>query len=165
MSLPGSGALEIRRLEPEQRGIALSLRLHPHQLDWVPDAADSLALVDRHDNADPWLFWVGDVPVGFCAVTHGGATSSIGGFLVDREHQGKGYGKSALAQVVAETFRSQPRCKTILLTVREGNDPARQLYEGFGFVATERWHRGERIFSLSRAEARKALDAFNSRKP
>ncbi|MCA9758725.1 MAG: GNAT family N-acetyltransferase [Candidatus Eisenbacteria bacterium] len=163
MSPMGDSALEIRLLEPEQRDVALALRLHPHQLDWVPDVADSLALVDRHDNADPWLFWVGDVAVGFCAVTHGGATSSIGGFLVDRDHQGKGYGKAALALVVADTFRSQAKCDSILLTVREGNDPARQLYEGFGFVATERWHRGERIFSLTRAQARKALDRLQAK--
>ena len=155
MTRPGEAALQIRRLGPQEREIALSLHLHPHQLDWVPEVELSLALVDRHTNADPWLFWVGDVAVGFCAVTHGGSTSSIGGFLVDRDHQGKGYGKAALALVVGETFRSQFKCRRILLTVREGNDPARHLYEGFGFVATERWHRGERIYSLTRGEARR----------
>jgi diamine N-acetyltransferase len=155
MTRPGEAALQIRRLEPQEREIALSLRLHPHQLDWVPEVELSLALIDRHTNSDPWLFWVGDVAVGFCAVTHGGATSSIGGFLVDCEYQGKGYGKAALAQVVDETFRSQAKCRTILLTVREGNGPARRLYEGYGFVATERWHRGERIYSLTRGDARR----------
>ena len=155
MTRPGEPAVTIRRLEPGEREIALSLRLHPHQHDWVPEVDLSLALVDRHANSDPWLFWVGEVAVGFCAVTNGGTTSSIGGFLVDSEYQGRGYGRAALALVVDETFRSQPKCRRILLTVREGNDPARRLYEGFGFVATDRWHRGERIYSLTRAEARR----------
>lgn len=152
-----SEALRIRRLEPHEREVALSFRLHPHQVDWVPEVGFSLALIDRHADSDPWLFWVGDTAVGFCAVTHGGTTSSLGGFLVDRDQQGKGYGKAALALVVRETFATRPRCRSILLTVREGNDPARRLYEGFGFVATERWHRGERVYSLSRGEARRAL--------
>lgn len=156
MTPPAEAVLTIRRVEPHEREVALGLRLHEHQLDWVPDVAVSLALIDRHADSDAWLFWAQDVAVGFCAVTHGGTTSSLGGFLVDREHQGKGYGRAALALVVRATFDSRPRCRSILLTVREGNDPARHLYERFGFVATERWHRGERVYALSRGEARRA---------
>lgn len=162
MTAPGEPELQVRRLQPQERELALSLHVHPHQLDWVPEVELSLSLVDRHANSDPWLFWVGDVAVGFCAVTHGGATSSIGGFLIDCDHQSRGYGKTALAQVVEATFRSQPKCRRILLTVREGNDAARHLYEGFGFIATERWHRGERIYSLSRGEARRIRMARSS---
>ena len=151
---PGKAAgVTVRQLRlPDEREIALDLRVDPHQEDWVPPVDLSLALVDRHPDSEPWLFLHNDTPIGFCAVTHGNDSSSIGGFLVAREYQGKGYGRAALELVVEAIFGRRAKVNEILLTVREGNDAARRLYERFGFVATARWHRGERIYALSREE-------------
>jgi diamine N-acetyltransferase len=61
---------------------------------------------------------------------------AIGGFLIDKAHQGKGYGRAALAAFIAFVQRQHPECCEIYLTVHPRNTVAAQLYNSLGFVKT-----------------------------
>ncbi len=65
--------------------------------------------------------------------------SSYGVFkmMIDKHHQGKGYGKKVMAKVI-EYVRTFPRgkAKVIELTYKPENLPAKKIYSSLGFVET-----------------------------
>ncbi len=57
--------------------------------------------------------------------------------FIDQRYQGKGYGKAA-TRLVLDGLRQDGRFRKVVLCYIEGNEAAKNLYEGFGFVETER---------------------------
>lgn len=57
--------------------------------------------------------------------------------FIDERFQGKGYGKAA-TELVLNCLREDGRYKKVVLCYIEGNEAARSLYEGFGFVEIDR---------------------------
>lgn len=56
--------------------------------------------------------------------------------FIDQRYQGKGYGKAA-TRLVLDELRRDGRFRKVVLCYIEGNEAAKNLYEGFGFVETE----------------------------
>lgn len=58
-------------------------------------------------------------------------------FMIDKEHQGKGYGKAAMVKVL-EYLKTMPQGKapSIYLSYDRDNHVARKLYASLGFVET-----------------------------
>ncbi len=66
-------------------------------------------------------------------------------FMIDKDHQGKGYGKKALAltlELMEKTYPGEP----VYLSTDPKNTNAIKLYEKFGFVSTDRLDEGELVF-------------------
>ncbi len=57
--------------------------------------------------------------------------------FIDKRYQCCGYGKAAVEQVL-DILRQDGRYDKVILCYKEGNDVARRLYEGFGFVESDR---------------------------
>lgn len=57
--------------------------------------------------------------------------------LIDERFQGKGYG-SAATKLVLDRMKEDGRYQKVVLCYIEGNDAAKNLYEQFGFVETDR---------------------------
>jgi diamine N-acetyltransferase len=57
--------------------------------------------------------------------------------FIDERYQGRGCGKAA-TQLVLNELRRDGRYRKVILCYIEGNDAARNLYEQFGFVQTDR---------------------------
>lgn len=57
--------------------------------------------------------------------------------FIDERYQGKGYGKAAIKAVLDE-MRKDGRYRKVDLCYIEGNEAAKQLYEGFGFAEIDR---------------------------
>jgi diamine N-acetyltransferase len=53
--------------------------------------------------------------------------------MIDQAHQGKGYGRAAIEQVI-ERLSTQPNCNEILIAYQTTNDTARRLYASLGFT-------------------------------
>ncbi len=72
--------------------------------------------------------------VGFAAYEHeeGTTTYEILYFLIDQQWQGKGYGKSAFAQLLYDLL-SKSDCVNIKIRYMDFNEAARSLYAKFGF--------------------------------
>ena len=110
--IPYRPAVEVilRELTPDNRQAVLALRTTPAQERFVSTVADSLREAERHPDEHPWLRAVcaGGQPVGFVMVAwdfvpeppHADGPYFLWKLLIDREHQGKGYGTQAVEQVV-----------------------------------------------------------------
>lgn len=72
--------------------------------------------------------------------------------MVAGEHQGKGYGRAALAQTL-DYFRTLPECKAVHISFEPENTPARALYASMGFLDTGIVQEGEIVFRLPLREA------------
>lgn len=59
-------------------------------------------------------------------------TYRISRVLIDRAHQGKGYGRAAVTEVI-ERMRQIPDCKEITLEYSPHNSVAQHLYTSLGF--------------------------------
>ena len=56
-------------------------------------------------------------------------------FMIASAHQGKGYGRAALRQLI-EFIQETESAGQISLSYKQDNDPARKLYASAGFVET-----------------------------
>ena len=71
-----------------------------------------------------------DAPVGFLIANLLMEQSELLRITVDPAHRRKGVGGRLLAAYLSEI---SGMCESALLEVREGNEPARRLYESFGY--------------------------------
>lgn len=80
-------------------------------------------------------------------------------FMIDKEHQRKGYGKEALMALLVLMSEKYPK-SDVFLCVEPDNDVAKKFYESFGFTPTgEVWGR-ELIYCLKKGSAADARRNF-----
>ena len=72
---------------------------------------------------------------------------SLARLMVDKNQQGKGYGRAA-TEAVIERLRAEPGCKQIVLSVNPANASAQALYASLGFVKTGEVSHGEEVMRL-----------------
>lgn len=120
---------------------AMKISVRPEQARFVPSVTESLAyayLKPWDEALDPYVLSTGNVIIGFFFLSHTPDSSDnywIGGFQIDKAHQGKGYGKQAMAKIISFVKQEHPRCQIISLTVEPSNEQAKRLYEHTGFVS------------------------------
>jgi len=70
-------------------------------------------------------------------------------FMIDASHQGKGYGKLAIIQLIEhlKTFPRKP-APSIYLSYKPDNEAARKLYASIGFKETGEISCGETVARL-----------------
>ena len=121
---------------------ALKLSVHEAQKAFVPTVAESLAAayIKPWDEAlDPYVIYVDDRLVGCFYVSYTPDSQDnywIGGFMIDREFQGRGYGCASLKEILRFIPKVHPRCREVKLTVEKGNEIAQKLYRSLGFDDT-----------------------------
>jgi diamine N-acetyltransferase len=135
---------------------ALNLKVKDNQSEFVPGVAVSLAKVYIKPDGEnveyiPFAIYDQEQIVGFVMHAYEENTSNmywINGFIIDEKHQGKGYGKAALTEIVKWIKIKFAQCKEIRLTVNKDNNNAKELYKSFGFVDTGDSYDGEDVFCL-----------------
>jgi diamine N-acetyltransferase len=73
---------------------------------------------------------------------------SIYRFMIDRKHQGKGYGRAALLEALKE-IRAIPGIKKVSIRYMPENPLAQRFYSRFGFVEVGRDSDGEVVAELT----------------
>jgi len=68
-------------------------------------------------------------------------------FMIDRDHQGKGYGRAAL-ELLKEIALAAPGVSRMRLSTSPENSNGIRIYERFGFVDTGEIEDGEEVFVL-----------------
>ncbi len=114
----------------------ISLRLQESQQHFLPSNLYSIAEAQFYPDAYPRAIADQDQHViGFVLYGKEIRTGKwkIFRFMIDRDHQGHGYGYTAMQAVIAE-MASQPDCDEILISYRRDNERARRLYGGLGFI-------------------------------
>lgn len=136
--------VELRPVDETNWQDVVALAVDATQADYVPPPVYSLAEAYALDSYEPLAIVAGDEVVGF-AMTRTrrpgetpwfGASHWLSRFLVDRRYQRRGYGRAALAQLLAR-LAEDPRCEAVSVSYHPSNDAARRLYAQAGFEAGE----------------------------
>lgn len=139
---------------------AIALQVSEDQKDFVPAVAVSLAKVSIKPDGDsvvylPFAIYHGEQLVGFIMHAFVEETTDmywINGFLIDAAHQGKGYGKAAMLEMIAYITKRFSQCQEVRLTVYPHNAAALQLYRRLGFVETGEQYDGELVMRKTVAQ-------------
>jgi diamine N-acetyltransferase len=125
------------------------LRLHPHQIDFVAPNLRTIAETQFY----PWVrrrvIQLGGEIIGFAAYGQPapGEDFWLHRFMIDVEHQGQGYGRTALTMLVDE-WRLMPGVTQIKVSYHPDNTAAEHLYTSLEFVPGEIADWGERVAVL-----------------
>ena len=129
----------------------IGLELDPAQQDLVADNAYSLVEARFDPDARPRAVYAGKRIVGFLMYElqprDKPREAAIYRFMIDRRHQGKGYGRAALGKALDE-IRAIPTVKTISISYMPENPVAKEFYASFGFVEAGKDEDGEMIAEL-----------------
>jgi diamine N-acetyltransferase len=114
------------------------LKLAPEQKDLVASNLYSIAQSKFDRNAHPRAVYAGKELVGFLMydlweTKQKAREASIYRFMIDVKHQGKGYGRAALARVLDE-IKATPGVQKVSIGYMPENAVAKFFYASFGFV-------------------------------
>lgn len=114
------------------------LQVKPDQEGFIPSNLRSIAVAQFYPDTIPVAIYASEEMVGFCmyGLDVASAKWKVFRLMVDKAHQGKGYGRAAMAQVI-ERLAARPDCDEIVICYRPANDAARHLYASLGFVERE----------------------------
>ncbi len=120
------------------------LKLAPDQEDLVASNLWSIAEAQFDRGANPRAIYAGKRLVGFLMYDPGGRTGEalIYRFMVDRAHQGAGYGRAALLLCVEE-MRAREGILRVAISYMPENVVAAGFYASLGFVESGRDEDGE----------------------
>lgn len=118
----------------------IGLKLAEDQKHLLASNIYSIAQSKFDPDARPRAIYAGDTVVGFIMYDVPSATdepkeASIYRFMIDHAHQGKGYGRAALALAIDE-IRAIPGIEMVSISYLRGNAIAKAFYASFGFVET-----------------------------
>jgi diamine N-acetyltransferase len=114
------------------------LKLGDDQRQLLASNAYSIAQSKFDEAAQPRAIYAGDDVVGFLmydvpTVEDDDQDVAIYRFMIDKDHQGKGYGRIALTKAIAE-IRAIPGIRKVLISYLRNNARAKTFYASFGFV-------------------------------
>jgi diamine N-acetyltransferase len=130
-----SNDLSLRELTPENWEQVVALSVAAEQQDFVDMNLYALAESKVMAWGEPVAIYAGEEPVGMMVYGEAGeGRCLIHHVIVDRRHQGAGYGRAALGEAIRR-LRARTGCTVIELSYWPGN-PAVRLYERLGFRYT-----------------------------
>jgi diamine N-acetyltransferase len=128
------------------------LQVDESQAGFVAPNAFSLAESKFEPTCVPLAVYAGDEMVGFAMYDLQNGEGCLVRLMVDRAHQGKGYGRAAVREVIRR-LEAHPGCRRIRTSYVPGNAVAAALYHGLGFRDTGEVDSGEIVVELREGAA------------
>lgn len=142
--------LELKELDGSSFYPITLLEVFDNQKECVASNSFSMAQAYFHENA--WFrgIYVNDEAVGFVMLKldHEKSEYYLWRFMIDKNHQGKGYGKVALNKIV-DFLKQFPEAKILKSSVDMGKASPLKFYLNYGFEETDDWDDGEKVILLS----------------
>jgi diamine N-acetyltransferase len=134
---PRSPVVELRPVTAEDWRDCAALEVADEQRDFVNPVTRYLCLCHYGGVWQPFAVYDGDEVVGFAmwAVDPADRSGWIGGLIVDKRLQRRGYGRATLRALVA-WLRDDQALASCALSYAADNAVARRLYASEGFVET-----------------------------
>src|SRR5438270_3530535 len=111
--------LSLREVNQDNWLECINLQLEQDQLDFVSSNLYSLAEAKIFPYLVPLAIYDQDTMIGFLMYGHDPEDSEgvywLLRFMIDKRHQGKGYGRSSLAEIL-RILRAIPDCKIVRLS-------------------------------------------------
>jgi diamine N-acetyltransferase len=142
-----SDKVKLKKVTADNWEAVVERELHDSQEDLVASNLYSVAEAQFDPEPRPRAVYAGKRVVGFLMYdvqkTKGKAKeASIYRFMIDRKHQGKGCGRTALSKALKE-IRAIPWVNRISICYMPKNPAAKPFYASFGFVEVG-WNRDGR---------------------
>lgn len=141
--------IELKEITRDNYLECLGLKVKQEQDNMVATNSFSLAQAKFHPECVPLAVYSGNAMVGFvmyCLDADDG-NYWIWRLMIDREHQGKGFGREAMTALL-QRMRQQHNCDLVLISFQPDNVPAERLYSSLGFMHTGREVDGEIVMQL-----------------
>jgi diamine N-acetyltransferase len=144
-------AIELRHVDARNWRACADLEVAAEQRDFVSPVARYLCLCHYGGVWHPLAVYDDEV-VGFVmwAVDPGDRSGWIGGLVIDRARQRKGYGRATVESLTRRLLETEG-CASVALSYSPGNSAARDLYASLGFVETGELEDDEVVARLSPA--------------
>jgi diamine N-acetyltransferase len=143
-------AVTLREITQETLRPVLKLEVAEAQKKFV--ASNAVSIAEAHFSKYAWFraIYADDTPVGFVMLylNQDKPLYGVWRFMVDEEHQRKGYGSKAMRQVI-EYVKSLPKAEELLVSYAPGEGDPSPFYEKFGFVETGEWEGDEKVMKLA----------------
>jgi diamine N-acetyltransferase len=125
------------------------LQVAAEQRGYVANNAFSIAQAYFEPKAWFRAIYADETPVGFLMLSDDSDAPEyfLWRLMVDQAHQGKGYGRSAIALLV-DYVRTRPAAHELLVSYHPGPHSPREFYLKQGFLDTGRTEEGEVVLSL-----------------
>ena len=148
-----AGAVELREITADNVRTVCRLAVAASQTAFVAPNAISLAQAMFEPKAWYRAIYAGDRPVGFAMLSLDPDSEKpeyyLWRFMIGADHQHRGYGRAAIAAIVAHV-RTLPGATELLVSWVPADGGPEPFYRGIGFVPTGKIEEGE-------VEARLAL--------
>jgi diamine N-acetyltransferase len=143
-------AIELRPVAADNWRACADLEVAPEQRDFVSPVARYLCLCHYGGVWKPLAVYAGDEVVGFVmwAIDPGDGSGWIGGLVVDRARQRKGFGR-ATVEALTRRLLETGGCRSCALSYSPQNTAARALYGTLGFAETGETEDDELVARLS----------------
>ena len=134
----------LRPITWENFRTVLGLTLHPGQEKFITDNAVAIAMAYVEPTFVPLGVYAGDELVGFMMYGQHPKTGAwwVIRLMIDRKHQGKGYGRAAMEALIA-MMAERVGCEEIVTSFVPANTVAANLYASLGFRPTGEIEDGE----------------------
>jgi diamine N-acetyltransferase len=140
----------LREITADTLGPVLRLETAGHQGKFV--APNSVSIAQAHFSDQAWFraIYANETPVGFVMLDLDVVKPEywVWRFMIDQAHQGKGYGREAIIQVI-EHVRNLPRAITLRLSYVPGEGNPSPFYRKVGFIDTGEEEEGEKLMELA----------------
>jgi ribosomal-protein-alanine N-acetyltransferase len=145
-----SGAVSLEPVSSLNWRDVVRVKARRSQQRWVADVTRYLAMC-RYDGVwVPLAVRTRDEVVGFLMWAHDPddlGSYWLGGVMIDKKHQGRGYGRDALRAAIGY-LSTMPGCRVVALSYLQDNEVAAALYASLGFVETGEMEHDEVVARL-----------------
>lgn len=129
--------MTLRAVDADNWHDCIKLKVSDEQKDYVAENAVSLAQAAYEKQWYPHAIYADDTLVGFLMFGTDQETKRVElcRFMIDQQHQGKGYGKAVLLMLLG-LIKIRYGKISFYTSIVPGNEAAKKLYESAGFVMT-----------------------------
>lgn len=124
--------LPVNRFNWEQ---CIHLEVDDDQQGFIPQNVHSIAQ-SKFEPCEPYGVYVAEELVGFVMICVWSGVAWITRLMIDRQFQGKGYGRRALEAAMA-LIRQNPDLREVRVTVSRTNALAEYIFQSAGFLRGE----------------------------
>ena len=138
--------IELREIAMTNIKECIKLEVSEEQKKFVAANMYSLAEAKADNVSEPWAIYSDDTMIGFIMYDFDSAmgTGWISRLMIEKEQQGKGYGRKAMEIVIAR-LKAQDGCKLLQTSFEPHNIVAKNLYTSLGFHLTGEQVDGEDV--------------------
>ena len=137
MPLGLESTLSLREVTQETVNSILNLRVAKGQEQFV--ASNAFSIAEAHFSSEAWFraIYADETPVGFLILSDQPDKGEyfLWRFMVDVQHQGKGYGRRAL-ELLIDHVKTRPNTKELFLSHVPGTGSPEGFYRKLGFEHT-----------------------------